>query len=142
MKQKAFVTTILAILCLSQINCRNDKKSLQSILEGKCFWDYWDKNETQSISSGYKFRDSGQCYYFEYSFKNDRRSDSVDLFYEGDQILPKTWSIIGDSILIVQEFPMRVLTFNSDTVFLAQKGRKDTIYLIKNCKTVSKSKYF
>jgi hypothetical protein len=123
------------------LSCYKDQIHLKKTLETSCFWDYLNKKESKSINSGYKFKNN-ECQYFEYNFINRKRTDSVSLFYEGDQILPKTWAVKGDTALDVQGFLMKILNYNDDTVTMKLYNSHDTVYLFRNCKTISKSKYW
>jgi len=101
-----------------------------------------DPKQSAEIHDGHRFKKKQVCERFYYRFKDQKRTDTVIWYDEEDIIVPKTWEMIGDTILKVQGLTMRILRFNSDSVKLRFAAENDTVFLIRNCKTVSKSKHF
>lgn len=131
MKFKVFIT-----ICLLAVffNCCNQKKDLQSILSVDCYWDILDKGSPHPINSCYKFRKTGRCNYYYYNFFDKKRTDSVYQYDDFDVIVPNKWVMLSDSIISIRGIEYLILKYNSDSVFL-RGVRKDSITLIKNCKT-------
>lgn len=114
------------------ISC-NSSKDLERILTGNnCYWDIYRPNLPHPINSCYKFTSNRDCFYYYYNFYDKKRTDSVYRYEDDDNIIPYTWSIVGDSINI-RGINHKIDKFSSDSVFLTSRVYK-TI-LIKNCST-------
>lgn len=114
------------------ISCNNSKELERILTDNNCYWDILEKDSPDPINSCYKFTSNGDCFYYYYNFYDKKRTDSVYRYEDDDNIIPYTWSIVGDSIQI-REIKYKVDRFNSDSVFLTSRVYK-TI-LIKNCST-------
>lgn len=125
----------LCVICFIVVlsSCCIKKEEIQSILVTNCYWDILDKASPHPINSCYKFNENGSCKFYYYHFYDRRRTDSVFLFDDGDNIIPDKWSLIKDSILI-RSNTYYVIKYSSDSVFLITP-KLDTMVLIKNCTT-------
>jgi hypothetical protein len=126
---------MIRILLLNLIlfsSCKNSKQlSLVNVLKSECFWDRTGDNQViGGLNSCYRFLPNGKCYFYYYNFYNKRITDSVYKYDDGDNILPDTWSVVGDTLLIATGAHYRVLNFCKDSVVVGL--RYDTITFIKN----------
>ncbi len=134
------IRKIMLLFIVAFTGCIQKKSNLEKNLTN-CFWDMLNKKQTNAPNSGYKFKKNGECSRFYYVFKDGKRADTVVLFNDDHVIVPHIWYVEGDTILNIRSFDLRIIRYNDDSIYL-QRANKDTIILIKNCKTVSKSGYF
>jgi hypothetical protein len=134
------------ILLLTEIlilfSCRNDHQnlSLTNILKGDCCWDRTEEDGViGGLNSCYRFLPEGQCYFYYYKFYNRQITDSVYRYDDGDVVVPDTWSVQGDTLLIARGSPYRVLDFSKEAVTV--ENNHDTIILRENCHTLFKKKH-
>jgi len=139
MKKKYF---IFILVLGSLVSCQRKHTHVAKILENNCFWDFLDPKQSNYIHDGYRFKKKWECQRFYYRFINQRRTDSVIWYDKDDNIVPNTWEVIGDTILKAQGFPMKIIRYNNDSIVIKLESRNDTAFLIRNCKTVSRSKHF
>lgn len=114
------------------ISCNNSKELERILTDNSCYWDILEKDSPAPINSCYMFASDGDCFYYYYNFYDKKRTDSVYRYEDDDNIIPYTWSIVGDSINI-RGINHKIDKFRSDSVFLTSRVYK-TI-LIKNCST-------
>lgn len=122
---------------LGLFSCKNSQNpNLSDLLKSECFWDLTENKEViGGLNSCYRFLPDGRCYYYYYNFYNRKRTDSVFRYDAGDVIVPDTWSVIGDTILMARSAQYRILSFGKEAVIV--KGyMNDTIVLRKNCRTI------
>ncbi|MGN6164817.1 MAG: hypothetical protein ACTHOF_09775, partial [Flavisolibacter sp.] len=62
-------------------------------------------------------------------------TNSVYRFEDKDVVFPMTWSAKGDTLLIAQGTPYKVLSFAKDYV-IVEGFLKDTMTFRKNCQTI------
>jgi hypothetical protein len=84
----------------------------------------------------FKFNPDNTCLYFDYVFHNRKKTDTVTLYGEGDNILPKTWSAQGDTLFIAQGMQYHVIRFTSDSIYTKWRDEPDTVIFTKNCNSV------
>lgn len=137
MKKIFFFTCLIVVSIQSCV-----QSGLKKNLNNNCGWDYYNKNHPEIPVTHVRFKRNGECYFFIYNFYNRKQTDSVRLFPEGDNISPKTWSIEGDSVMVIQGKRMKVINYNEDTIRLGYYTVDDSIFLYKNCNTKSNSSYY
>ena len=135
---KLLINLCLIILFVS-CNTSSNKPNLNSVLVNGCYWDILDKNSSPVANMCFQFNTDGTCQYFDYHFTKNKRTDTISLFYEDDNILPKTWSTQGDTIIIAQATHFPVLRYTADSIYTKFKTSQDTIILIKNCASVRRN---
>jgi hypothetical protein len=127
----------LTIAVLFLISCKhNDDHTLESILKSNCFWDRTCENQViGGLNSCYRFLPDGQCYFYYYHFRNRKLTDSVYRYETDDVIVPTTWSVSGDTLLIARETHYKVLAIEKDSITV-EGYMNDTMVFRKNCHTV------
>jgi hypothetical protein len=128
------------------LSCGGAKRpSLQQVLVSDCFWDRTGDNQViGGLNSCYRFFSDGRCYYYYYQFRFERQGDSVVRFRkdsayrysDGDNIMPDTWKLQGDTLLYIEGVPHKALNVTFDSVLVVEQGTGDTLLLRKNCKTI------
>jgi hypothetical protein len=131
---------LLLVFVLLFEGCQS-KKHLSQNLIGDCFWDIFDKRYTNAPNTAFKFNDR-KAYYFHYMFSERKKTDTIQLYDDNDDIRPNTWNAEGDSILNVRGYKMKVIRYTKDSVFLNFYNHDDLIILIRNCNPVMKKKYY
>ena len=119
------------------MSCRDaGKPTLENILKSDCFWDRTgDKQVIGGLNSCYRFLPDGQCYFYFYNFKNRKLTGSVFRYDDDDVIVPNTWSVVGDTLLIARNTHYKVLSFVKDSITV-EGYLNDTMVFRKNCRTV------
>ena len=130
MKIKMFIALCLVVVFLSYCNQR---KELRDFLSVNCYWDILDIGSVHPVNSCYKFNKDGRCNFYYYNFFDKKKTDSVYLYDDGDVVIPNTWNLIKDSI-VIRANKYHVIRYNADSLFLTAT-EADTMVLIKNCKT-------
>ena len=124
---------LLLSFTLGLTYCHKEPK-LKDILVNNCYWDVLDKRYANIVNTCFKFNEGGDCQYFNYSFFNRQRTDSVYLYDDDDNIRSHTWELKDDS-LFIRGHKFKVLRYMTDSVYLKLNSSNDTVFLIKNCKT-------
>jgi hypothetical protein len=110
--------------------------SLENTLKSNCFWDITeDKQVIGGLNSCYRFLPDGQCYFYYYYFINKSLTRSVFRYDDDDIIVPDTWAVIGDSLLIARGTQYTVLAFSKDSI-IVEGYLNDTLIFRKNCQTM------
>ena len=110
--------------------------SLTEALTSDCFWDRTnERGVIGGLNSCYRFLSNGQCFFYYYNFYNRKITNSVYRFEDKDVVFPMTWSAKGDTLLIAQGTPYKVLSFDKDYV-IVEGSLKDTKTLQNNCQTI------
>ena len=134
---KIFSTLFLtSILLLSSCRNHNSKSSLKKVLSSHCYWDILDRRYSDVANTCYQFKENGVCLYFNYNFFARKRTDSVYLYDDDDDIRPNTWLIEGDSVFIARNTRCPVIKYTTDSIYVKWPQNPDTMILIKNCRTV------
>jgi hypothetical protein len=130
------IRVVVLVFAISPfLSCERDKDPKAILLKGDCFWDILDRQYSLVANTCWKFKEDGSCYYFSYHFgEYGRRKDSVSFFDEDDNRRSNYWKIYKDS-LEVRNSEFQILKYNNDTFFLKLANQKDTLFLIRNCKT-------
>lgn len=124
---------ILPLIALAACNTNSANPSLKDILANSCYWDRLDRKYSPVANMCFKFNPDGSCLYFDYVFYNHKRTDTVTLYGEGDNILPKTWSTQGDTAFIGQGMYYPVIRFTLDSIYSKSPNEPDTVIFTKNC---------
>ena len=127
---------IIPMILLAAYNNNSVKPSLKQTLANGCYWDRLDREYAPIANMCFKFNTGSSCLYFDYLFYNHKKTDTITLYYEGDNILPKTWSVQGDTLFIAQGMRYPVIRFTSDSIYSKWSGKNDTVIFTKNCNSV------
>lgn len=92
---------------------------------GAYFWDVYDFKK-KYITYSYSFSADGSWRH--YICKEGKRTRMP----KGDMVYPDTWSLEGDSLLIIGGFKHRILKLENDTLVLLSERGIDTTLLIKS----------
>jgi hypothetical protein len=114
------------------IGCNTKSEILKSvILYSDCHWDVHDKYSASNLKIGYcyKFGKDGSCSYLFYDRHNVRNEYSFD-----DVIMPKKWSIQGDTTIYIMGLERRVISYSKDTILIKNASTQEEDTLIRNCK--------
>ena len=119
----------------SVLSCKDSRLTLKDAITSNCFWDRTEDNEViGGLNSCYKFLPDGRCYEYYFNFYNKKITDSVYRFADTDIMVPTTWSVVGDTLLIARGTDYKVLNFSKDSITLIGY-ESDTMIFRKNCKT-------
>lgn len=102
-------------------------KLVNEITEADCYWDIHDMKYNRVVYC-YQFKKDGTCKYLFYE-RNGERSE----FDDDDNIVTKTWSLEGDTMLTVRSFARRILSLSNDTLLLENPVNNEKIVLVKKC---------
>ena len=131
------IRLLLVFGTLAIFSCKNSKR-LNLALESDCFWDRTDERGViGGLNSCYRFLPDGQCFFYYYSFYNHKRTDSVYRFEDIDVIVPTTWSVKEDTLLIARGTHYKVLSFTKESI-IVEGYLNDTMIFRKNCRTILK----
>jgi|JRYE01.1.fsa_nt_gb hypothetical protein len=142
-KKNLIVTSVFFSLSgLMLFSCKNKKGlRLETVLQNKCAWDVIFLKQDSIPRYCLRFKSKGLCYYFKYVFNKRNKTDSVVHYNDGDNIMPNTWEVQGDSILFIRGQKVYVSRITQDSIYLNDKVRLSVI-LVKNCFIKSKSEYW
>lgn len=121
---------LLLYACMLIINagCMSERSKLvNEITEADCYWDIHDM-EYNRVVYCYQFKKNGACKYLFYE-RNGQRSE----FDDDDNVVTKTWSLEGDTMLIVRSFARRILSLSNDTLLLENPVNNEKVVLVKRC---------
>jgi hypothetical protein len=129
--------SFLGLTVIFLLSCNSPKSpALTDILQGDCFWDRTgDKQVIGGLNSCYMFSAGERCFSYYYNFYNHKRTDSVWRYDDGDVLVQDTWSVMGDTSLVIRGTQYKVLNAANDSVLVVEQPTNDTIVLRKNCKT-------
>lgn len=119
------------ILMLFQIvnsSCKSKREEIKEMLiNNKCVWHI--KNRPMEYGYyAYQFLKDGSCYYY---FRD--RQGVFNKFYFDDIIVPNTWTLNGDSNLIIQANSYLISYYSKDSFTLYTRDENIFDYLIKDC---------
>lgn len=128
---------LLILVALYLISCKDTHTpTLENILKSNCFWDRTGDNQViGGLNSCYRFLSDGRCYFYYYNFRNKKLTDSIFRYETDDFIVPTTWSVMGDTLLIARGTHYKVLAVAKDSITVIGYQR-DTMIFRKNCHTV------
>jgi len=130
---------LTSLLLFITCNVAPSKSSLKDVLANGCYWDRLDSKYSPVANMCFKFNSDGSCLYFDYVFYNRKKTDTITLYGEGDNILPKTWSTKGDTAFIGQGMYYPVIKFTEDSIYSKTPNESDTVIFTKNCNVVRRS---
>ena len=81
----------------------------------------------------FKFKKDGTCSYFSFNYFQRKRTNTVELYYENDNLIPPQWKWINSDSLQIRHVKCSILKYNQDSIFLTVRQGTDTTILIKNC---------
>ena len=127
---------LLALGILFFCSCKNTpEENLSDIIKSDCFWDITEDNQViGGLNSCYKFLPNGECFLYNYKFYNRKITDSVYRYETDDVIVPTSWSVQGDTLLIARAVHYKVLAFAKSSISV-EGFNNDTLVFRKNCST-------
>ena len=119
---------ILLLFLIVNSSCKSKHEEIKEILiSDKCVWHI--KNRPMEYGYyAYQFLKDGSCYYY----IRDRQG-VFSKFYFDDVIVPNTWSVIGDSNIIIQANSYIITHYSKDSFSFYTKDENIYDYLIKDC---------
>ena len=64
----------------------------------------------------------------------DKNGNISGEFDDDDNIVPKKWELVGDTLISLRGFKRKIVRFTNDTIVLQNRVTGDIQTLVKNCK--------
>lgn len=115
-------------ICTPLFSC-NSKTSLTDTLVSATFWDYYSAYDKRILGC-YEIKKSGECNYYNYYYHRSKDGKKVigkeKQTTEHLQPADSSWSVQGDSILVLQGRKWWVASFNKDTILIKTAANAST----------------